>query len=346
MIALGKISLKSPVLAGVALTLLILTLIAQQFIKRKKIFKMASLPYSKTKQIRALLEPQGNDGKNLSSARVLGLMRFLGLLLLALALARPQKITVQELEPVLGVDIALVIDTSSSMQALDFHPLDRLEAAKKIAGEFIKKRKSDRIGLVAFGGAGVLTCPPTLDHEALLSFLKHIQIGMTKSDGTAIGSGVMTALTHLRKIPSKSKIVILLTDGRSNAGAVDPMTAAKAAEAIGVKIYAVGAGKRGGGIFAVQDPLLGTRYVRATEEEIDEETLTKMAQLSGGRYYRATDLNELSAIFDEIDALEKTSIDPPKHIEYKELYPPLLVGALFLLGLETLLRATLLLTLP
>ncbi|MEK6543420.1 MAG: VWA domain-containing protein [Elusimicrobiota bacterium] len=300
----------------------------------------ARLGFSRTADAAATLTDAGD------SEAPLKVLRIIALLFLALALARPQKVRITELEPIMGVDIALAIDTSASMQAIDFNPMNRLDAAKNIAADFVRKRKGDRIGLIVFGGAAVLCCPPTLDHEALLAFLQQIQIGMTKIDGTAIGSGAMAALTHLRRVPSKSKVIILLTDGRNNAGSVDPAAAAQMARNMGVKIYTVGTGKRGGGIFPVQDPIFGRRYVKAEGEEIDESTLTKMASTTGGRYYRATDLQELEAIFAEIDRLEKTKVEPPRQVDYQEFYLPLAITGLMLLGLEILLRSTALLTLP
>lgn len=342
---MSSITFANPVLGFLALGLVALALVSLRFLSQKKLFRSSSLGYSQTSLAKtALRQALGYSPKN--TTPLLLILRIAALATFALALARPQKITTNEMEPILGVDVMLVIDTSASMQALDFQPFNRIQAAKKIASEFVAKRRGDRIGLVAFGGAAVIACPPTLDHDAVQGFLNHIEIGMTQTDGTAIGSGLMTALNHLKKFPSKSKTVILLTDGRNNAGSVDPITAAKTAQALGVKVYAIGTGKRGGGIFPIQDPYLGTRYVRVPEEEIDEETLTKIADLTQGQYFRATELAELRAIFEQIDLLEKTEIVPPKIARYEELYPLLVTVGIFLLGLEVFLRGTLMFTLP
>ncbi|MBI2069662.1 MAG: VWA domain-containing protein [Elusimicrobia bacterium] len=340
------ITLATPWLGLAALSLVIICFLFIIMLDRRGFNPKATILYSKALFSWALLKEKFGLEPRHSTPAALGVLRFLAFITLALALARPQKVTVEEMEPLLGVDIILALDTSASMEALDFQPFNRLQAAKKIAADFIEKRKTDRMGLVVFGGAGLLVCPPTLDKEAVGTFLKHIEIGMTQTEGTAIGSGLMTTLTHLKRIPSLSKTVILLTDGKNNAGSVDPMTAAKTAQAMGVKVYTIGAGRKGGGIYPVVDPIFGTRYVHRPEEEIDEETLIKIAESTGGKYFRASELSELKAIFDEINRLEKTEVTPPKRHQFEELYPPLLLVAMFFLGTEILLRGTLLLTLP
>lgn len=340
------ITLANPFLGITAFALAIAILVVKNELHKRKKIAAPSLAYSQTSQAKELLTAALGQSPKDASVFILSALRILGFLALALGLARPQKVTSTQTESLYGVDIMLALDTSTSMQAIDFDPLNRMQATKKIAREFAAKRKNDRVGIVAFGGAAILACPPTLDREAVLGFLDQVDIGMTKTDGTAIGSGLMTALLHIKKLPSKSKTVILLTDGRNNAGSVDPLTAAKTAQALGVKVYAIGAGKRGGGIFVVPDPLLGTRRVKIPEEEIDEETLTKIAETTGGKYFRATELNELRAIFEEIDQLEKSEMEPPKIFHYDELYPIALMLALFFLGVETLLRGTLFFSIP
>lgn len=323
-----------------------IALLIRMGIERKKLARRPSLFFSRTHRHFHLLSSQGRITARHPSGWILLALRILALAALTLALMRPQKVTTEQAEPLMGVDIVLAIDTSNSMQALDFQPFNRLQGAKKIASDFVAKRQSDRIGIVAFGGAALLNCPLTLDKQAALSFLDQIEINMTQVDGTAIGSGIMASLAHLKKVPSKTKTLILLTDGRNNAGSVDPITAAKTAQTLGVRIYTIGTGKRGGGIFPVTDPIFGTRYIRRPEEEIDEDTLTKVAEMTGGRYFRATELTELRGIFDEIDRLEKTEVAPPILHHYEEIYPALAVAALFLLGTEILLRGTLLMKIP
>ncbi len=336
----------NPFLGIGALALILIAGFIHRILNRKKLFSSAKLSYSQTNTAKIILTSLlGGRPKNRATG-FLAALRLAALLALATALARPQKVTSSELEPILGVDIMLVMDTSSSMQAMDFDPLNRMEASKRIASDFVAKRKGDRVGIVAFGGAAILACPPTLDHDAVQAFLNQVDIGMTQVDGTAIGSALMTALAHLKKLPSKSKTIILLTDGRSNAGTIDPLTAAKTAQAMGIKIYAVGTGKRGGGIFPVQDAFGHTQYAKIPGEEIDEETLTRVAETTQGKYFRATELSELKQIFEEIDRLEKTEVLPPKILEFDELYPSFVVFGLFLLGVEVLLRGTLFFTIP
>ncbi|MBI4063052.1 MAG: VWA domain-containing protein [Elusimicrobia bacterium] len=342
----GSIAFALPLAGILGLVIALAAFLVMRLIARKKWGDAATLDYPQTQAHAELLENSGRPAGQDNSEIILKISRMAALALIAIALARPQKVTIEEIEPVLGVDIMLTLDTSASMQALDFQPFNRLQAAKKIATEFIDKRKGDRVGIVIFGGTGLLSCPPTLDHHAVKEFMEQVEIGMTQTEGTAIGSGLMTALAHLKKVPSLSKVVVLLTDGRSNAGSVDPVTAAKTAQALGVKVYTIGAGKRGGSIYPVQDPIFGLRYIHRPEEEIDEDALTKIATATGGRYYRATDLGELKAIFEEIDRLEKTEIQPPRRVQFEELYPPLLLAALFFLGTEIFLRATLLFRIP
>lgn len=349
----NKIALASPELFLAATVGIFLSFFLLKILRRKKINKSAALLYSGSQSAQLILEGDpstplraGHEKPEPGTRLIQIVLRVTALTLAALALSRPQKVTVEELEPIAGVDIMLAIDTSASMQAIDFDPLNRLQAAKELAANFISKRAGDRIGVVSFGGAAVLNCPLTLDHSAVQGFLKQVEIGITQAEGTAIGSGLMAAITYLRKVPSKSKLVILLTDGVNNAGSVDPITAAKLAQSLGIKVYTIGAGKRGGGIFVINDPIFGTRRVKAPEEEIDEETLTKVAQATGGQYFRATEMGELRRIFDEIDKMEKTEIEAPKQVRYEELYYIPLAGALLVLGFETLLAGTWLFTIP
>ncbi len=275
----------------------------------------------------------------------LTILRLMVLLLVIVALARPQK--GQEREQVLApaTDIMLCVDTSSSMEALDFKPKNRLEAAKDVIKEFIKNRPHDRIGLVVFSGLAFTQCPLTLDHGALLGFMDHVKIGMIGEDGTAIGSGIATAVSRLKDSAAKSKMIVLLTDGRNNQGAVDPVTAAKTSAAFGIKIYTIGAGAPGGAVYPVDDPFFGKRYV-TLPEDLDEDTLRQVANATHGLYFRATDLKSLKNIYAEIDEMEKTDIQVDTFAEYKDLYPPLLMLAFMLFVIEITLSQTLLRRFP
>jgi len=264
--------------------------------------------------------------------------RWLVLFLLVLALSRPQAEQITEDISSRGIDIMLVLDTSTSMQAIDFNPENRLGAAKKVARDFIRERKYDRVGIVVFGGLAYTQCPVTIDHDAVLNFLDQVEIGMTGIDGTAIGSAIATAVNRLSASPAKSKVIILLTDGRNNMGEIDPLTASQAAAALNIKIYTIGAGRPGGAIYPVADPFFGQRYVHLPEQELDESMLQKIASITGGRYFRAKDINSLIEIFRQIDALEKTEIKLPRYSHYRELYYLFLWPALLILVADFLVR--------
>jgi Ca-activated chloride channel family protein len=261
----------------------------------------------------------------------------LALCLIAAALARPQKIVKFTGGAGEGIDIVLSIDSSLSMKAVDLNPT-RLDAAKATAKRFILGRASDRIGLVTFGGAPLLLCPPTLDYDALLGRLEELEGGMTRADGTAVGDGLAAAISRLKDSSAKSKVVILLTDGRSNTGAVDPLTAAKAAAAYGIKVYAIGVAGKGDSSMIVDDPRYGRVSVPVTDD-IDEELLAEIARLTDGKAYRAQDGAELKGIFAAIDRLEKSKVALPKVSIVGDLHAVLLIAALVLLLLESALAA-------
>lgn len=249
----------------------------------------------------------------------LGLALFLGgITLLILALARPQnKLTTIERNAE-GIDIVMVLDMSSSMRAEDLKP-NRFEAAREVAKQFVDKRISDRIGLVTFAMKSFTVCPPTLDYRLMKQLLDEVQMGVIE-DGTAIGMGIATAINRLKDSEAKSKIIILLTDGQNNAGEIDPVTAADLAVTYGIKIYTIGAGTRGTAPYPVQDPIFGRRY-QNIQVNIDEEMLTSVAELSGGRYYRATDTEQLISIYEEIDLLEKSKVEEIIYTDYEDRYP-------------------------
>jgi len=261
-----------------------------------------------------------------------------------LALARPQAGQKEEEIITEGIDIMLTLDTSGSMRAEDFKPKNRLGAAKEVLEEFIKSRRNDRIGLVVFSRYSFTQCPLTLDYGVLLGLLEKIDIGIIE-DGTAIGTAITNAVNRLRDSTVKSKIIILLTDGINNAGKIDPLTAAKLAKAIGIKIYTIGAGKPGGALYPVEDPIFGKRYVKM-DTEIDEVLLKKIANETGGLYFRANDENGLREIYKTIGKLEKTKIETREYANYQELAEFFILPGLILLMLEIILANTVLRKIP
>jgi Ca-activated chloride channel family protein len=266
-------------------------------------------------------------------------MRALVLTLLVFALARPQAGSGTESVLSEGIDIVLAIDVSGSMKAEDFKPKNRLAVAKEVVADFITGRTSDRIGMVVFAADSFTQCPLTLDYNVLLGLLDSVEIGMIDERRTAIGMAVATAANRLRESDAESRVVILLTDGRSNAGEIDPITAAQAAAALGIKIYTIGAGTPEGGLVPVDDPIRGRRYLRV-ENDIDEEMLQRIASLTGGRYFRATSEGMLATIYERIGELEKTKIEVKHFTTYEELAPKLMLVAMVLLLLELLAGAT------
>lgn len=271
-------------------------------------------------------------------------LRGAALLLLALGLARPQRVTSRVQSFGRGIDIMLAVDVSPSMAAQDIDPT-RLEAARATARRFVSGRAQDRIGLVVFGGASQLACPLTLDYDALLGELDGLEPGMTMTEGTAVGDGLVSAVNHVRGGDAKTKIVILLTDGRSNTGLVDPETAAKTAAASGVKVYTIGVGGRGPARIAYVDPQRGP-IEGMVEDDLDEELLDRVAASTGGRYFRAASLKQLREVYATIDALEKSKIELPPAVSKDDMYQPLLLGALLLLLAEGAAASTLWLRWP
>ncbi|HOO89631.1 MAG TPA: VWA domain-containing protein [Syntrophales bacterium] len=269
------------------------------------------------------------------------------LVLLVLAAARPQMYNVSREIKSPGVDIMLCLDASGSMQALDFtlddKPASRLAAVKKVVGDFIKKRETDRIGLVVFGTQAFTQSPLTLDKGLLIDLVKRMEIGMA-GDKTAIGSAIAIGGKRLKDLKAKSKILILLTDGRQTAGSLTPEEAAEAAQALGIKIYTIGVGGTGPAPFPVQTPF-GTQLIRQPVD-MDEETLTKVAEIGHGEYFRAADTKRLQEIYDIIDRQEKTEATVKEFFHFRELYPWFLLPALLLLMAEIILRTTLLRTIP
>lgn len=243
-----------------------------------------------------------------------------------------------------GISIVVAIDLSSSMLAEDFAPSNRLKVAKQQAMAFVQARKEDRIGLVAFAGEAVTLVPLTLDYPVLDQAIRELRIGILE-DGTAIGSGLATAVNRLRRSPDRSKVILLLTDGVNNRGLIDPRTAAATARAYGIKVYTIGVGTMGQAPIPTGRGIGGLRY-EMMPVEIDEALLADIAQETGGRYFRATDSEALSRIFHQIDQLEKSPIEVLRYARYDEATTPLAVVALGALLLELLLGSTVLVRLP
>lgn len=271
----------------------------------------------------------------------LKVMRILVLIALILSISRPQSGLTEEQILAHGVDIILALDISTSMMAEDLAPKKtRLDVAKKVIQDFIETRSNDRIGLVVFAGRSFIQCPLTLDYGVLMSFLEQVDFAPRQWDGTAIGMALANSVNRLRDSNAKSRIIILLTDGENNAGAIDPLTGAQLAKALNIRIYTVGAGTNQP--FApvrVDDPFWGTRYQRVPVR-IDEKTLREIASLTGGQYHRAIDSEKLEAIYKEISSLEKSKIEVKEYTEYTELFQYFLLFALALLMLEILLANT------
>jgi Ca-activated chloride channel family protein len=261
--------------------------------------------------------------------------------------ARPQSGRAREIVRGEGVDIVLVVDISGSMAALDFEPQNRLEAAREVIDAFIEERRYDRIGLVVFARQAFSHCPPTFDYDVLRRLLAGVDLApdLGLDDGTAIGMGLAQAVAMLQGSGAQSRVVILLTDGVSNAGEIDPLTAAQAAAALDVRVYTIGMGRPGQVPFPVQDPLFGM-VTRMIESEIDEEILQRIAQETGALYFRATDTAGLRRTYDQIDEMEKSDVEVQVFVRYEELAGWVLFPALALMLAGLILRNTWFRTLP
>ena len=263
--------------------------------------------------------------------------------LLVVALARPQDVEQNVRTNAEGIDIMLAIDVSGSMLARDFKP-DRITAAKEVAGSFIADRYGDRIGLVAFAGEAFTQSPLTTDQSTLQTLLARIRSGLIE-DGTAIGNGLATAINRLRESEAKSKVIILLTDGVNNRGEIAPLTAAEIAKAQGIRVYTIGVGTEGMAPYPAIDMFGNITFVNQ-KVEIDEKTLTAISDMTGGKYFRATDKAKLKAIYDEINQLEKSKVEVTEHVSYHELYLAWVLAALGLLLAEFLLANLVLKRIP
>lgn len=257
------------------------------------------------------------------------------LILASVAQARPQQGSVKEDVTTRGIDIVVALDVSESMAAEDFQPKNRLVVAKDIVGEFVRRRTHDRVGLVIFSGKSLTKAPPTTDTAVLLRQLDDVRF-FDLPPGTAIGSGLATSLSRLRRSKADSRVIVLVTDGANNAGEIDPVTAADLARAMGVRVYTVAVGR--GGLVPIpvpgRDPVTGkiTRRSVMVDVPIDEDLLKKIAAATGGEFYSATDPDSMRAIFRRIDSLEKSEIKLTSYRRYRELFPPVLASAAALLA--------------
>ncbi len=325
--------------------LLLLLLPALGWLKGKQ-GQPPAFVYSSVQLVRGIL----NVSRTRSGA-FLAALRWLVLALLIIALAQPRLTKSETKVTASGVDIAVALDMSGSMASEDFEVgrerLNRLAMAKKVLKTFIEKRPSDRIGIVAFATQAYIACPLTLDHDFLLENLERLQLGTIDDSRTAIGSGFSTAINRLRELKSKSKIVILMTDGQNNAGKVAPLTVAEAAQKLGVKVYTIGVGTRGEAPMPRgRNPFTGQIQYQMMPVDIDEDTLQKIANMTGGKYYRADNAQRFQAIYAEIDKLEKTEAEVKKFAQHDELFAWVISPGLGLLLLEVLLRHTIWRRLP
>ena len=270
------------------------------------------------------------------------ILRMLAVAAVIIAIARPQSSSSGQNITSDGIDIMMALDISTSMLAEDLRP-NRIEAAKKVAQDFIESRPNDRIGLVVFGGESFTQCPLTTDHSVLKNLFAGIQSGML-ADGTAIGEGLATAVNRIRSSKAKSKVIILLTDGVNNIGAIAPVTAGEIAKTFGIRVYTIGVGTQGFARYPIPGPF-GIQY-QNMEVKIDEDVMRQIAADTGGKYFRATNTKQLNEIYTDIDKLEKSKIDVTEFRHKSEEFYPLIMFALLLFGLDVLLRFTLLRSLP
>jgi len=332
----------------VLLLLLLLPLLA--WLKGKRGSPPAFL-YSSVQLVRALL----NVSKSRSGGFLVAL-RWLALGCFIFALSQPQLTNSQTQENSSGIDIAVAVDLSGSMASLDFEiggkRVSRIEMAKSVLRKFIEKRPGDRIGLIAFATEAYIVTPLTLDHDYVLRNLDRFIIDpydynndLIDPRSTAIGSGLGTAVNRLRDQKAKSKIVILMTDGQNNSGKLAPLIVAEAAKSLGVKVYTIGVGMRGNAPMPELDPF-GRHVLKLEPVDIDEETLTKIADMTGGKYYRADNAERFQEIYAEINKLEKSDIETKKYTEYKELFAWCVLIGLTILLTEQILKHTIMRRLP
>jgi Ca-activated chloride channel family protein len=321
---------------GFFVLLVIVPLLIYWYIRRNKL-QQISFPYP-------VLKVFEKTPKSLKTRLIHWpfIIRMIVIVLIIIALARPQFTNLWTKKTTEGIDIMMALDISSSMLALDFKP-NRLEASKSVAEEFIQGRPDDRIGLVVFSSESFTQCPLTTDHNVLVNLFGGIKSGMI-DDGTAIGLGLSNAVNRLRFSQSKSKVIILLTDGENNTGSIAPITAAEIAKTMGIRVYTIGVGTNGVAKCPVQTNQ-GVQYVDMNVT-IDEPTMRKMAAITGGKYFRATDNAKLHQIYQEIDKLEKSKMKIKENTRYNEAYAPFAMLAALLLMIELLIKMLVLRIIP
>ncbi|TCO09366.1 vWA domain-containing protein [Natronoflexus pectinivorans] len=317
------------------LLLLLIPMIAWYIWKQKTAY--ASLQISTLRGFASLKKSKKTYLRHLPFA-----LRCLTLIFLIIALARPQSTNRLQNVTTEGIDIMISLDISGSMLAMDFEP-NRMEAAKEVAIDFIRMRPHDRIGLTIFAGEAFTLSPLTLDHSVLINLMRDVRTGMVE-DGTAIGMGLAAAANRLKDSDAKSKVIILLSDGENNRGQIAPLTAAEIARTFGIRVYTVGVGSIGTAPFPV-NTVFGTQ-IQNVEVRIDEDMLTEIAGLTGGKYFRATDRSGLDAIYREIDELERHQIEVQEYTRHSEEFLPFALLAMLFLLTEILLRNTVFRTLP
>ncbi|OGW79561.1 MAG: aerotolerance regulator BatA [Omnitrophica bacterium RIFCSPLOWO2_12_FULL_44_17] len=309
----------------------LLLLLIPLFFMADWITKRSTLRFSSLSEIKLC--------QNKSTALIkpfLFILRMLAYILLVTALARPQTTESEREYETKGIDIVLALDISGSMLAEDFKPNNRVTVAKMEAKKFVQGRENDRIGLVVFSRKSYTQCPLTLDYHVLADLIENVNVGLIK-DGTAIGLGLANSVNRLRESDVKSKVIILLTDGENNAGNIDPITAAELAKSYGIKVYTIGIGKSGLVPFPIEDPVFGKRYIQ-TQVNVDDKTLKRIADITGGQYFAATDANVLHQIYRQIDKLEKSKVKIKEYTSFSEQYKIFLIPAIFILICEIIFR--------
>jgi Ca-activated chloride channel family protein len=290
----------------------------------------AGLKYSDVSRVREARDHLPGAVKTPFQLLIPDLMRVAAVMFLLLALARPQSGTREREVMTEGYDIMLALDVSDSMQGEDFKPANRLEVAKATINRFVKARPSDRIGLVVFAADSFTQAPLTLDHSMILQAVHRVGFDIVDGSRTAIGMGLASCVNRLRPSLAKSRIIILLTDGVNNTGEIDPLTAARLAQAYGIRVYTIGVGSKGKVPYPVQHPVLGKQY-QFIDSDLDETTLSEIASLTGAKYFRATDARALEEIYAEINKLEKNRIRTKEYAHFDEIYHLFLLAGLSLL---------------
>lgn len=303
---------------------------------KKQTGRTAAFVYSSVDLVRPI-----SGLKRSRAGAILANLRWVALACFIVALAQPRLVRGESEVRASGIDIVVALDLSGSMRSEDFGDgLSRIKLAKEVLGKFIDNRPNDRIGLVAFAKDAYIASPLTLDHDFLQQNLDRLDIGKIDENSTAIGSAIMAALNRLRDLKDKSRIIILMTDGQNNSGKISPLTAAEAAQALGVKIYTIGIGRRGKAPYPVGVDQFGRKQYQWMDVDIDEDTLQKIAQMTGAKYFRADTADTLRNIYANIDRLERSEVEVKKYQHFDELFGDVTIGGLAVLLLEIVLGNT------